>query len=368
MKIAEFFAELGVVGSEKTIGSLTQIDKGFVTIAGSSLEAKAAMIGALYALERMFSASGTIGTGLSQFTTLTGRSAEVLQVYQRAANQVGVQNEDVTSSFKNLQSAMAKMVMGEGAPKGLGLMVKTLKDSGINVPLAEINKWISNPDALIQRLQQFAKVTSKPGMEAFRNEVLRSFGVSDPMIVALSKGAFSPEKMKGFNVYSQNQIESLQKIKAEWGNVFYKIEKFFGDLNSKHGREIVGTISDLTDVVLRLAKALEVLGEDLGVFKFISNLAKDLNSESKEGAKNYRNWRKDQSSIDPSGRGGILEFLDRLKGDYSTSPSSNSTSVTVNQSFAFGENGDPNAENIMRLHKQAASDAYFQKAGARKKN
>src|SRR5580698_7170089 len=186
MDIGSLFLNLGVRGTDKTVGALTNVKKGLSETASLSLEAKAGIVGAIYALERLFATSGKAGTNLANFNAVTGESVKTLQQYQYAARQVGISNEDVEGSFKGLQSAMTKTLIGEGAPKGLARV--GLLTGGISQQ--DIKKFAEQPQLLIQRLQEYSKKETNIGL---RNETLKSFGISEGMIAALSRQAFRPD-------------------------------------------------------------------------------------------------------------------------------------------------------------------------------
>src|ERR1700744_4238817 len=104
MDIGSLFLNLGIKGSEKTVGALTDVKKGLGELGSMSLEAKAGIVAAMYALEQLFATSGKAGTDLTNFNAITGESVKTLQQYQYAARQVGVSNQEVEGSFKTLQS------------------------------------------------------------------------------------------------------------------------------------------------------------------------------------------------------------------------------------------------------------------------
>jgi hypothetical protein len=256
MKIAEFFAELGVKGSEKTLGALSGVKKGFGEITSLSLEAKAGMVAAFYAFEKFMSASGQAGTGLTNFTSLTNLSAQSLQQWQYAARQAGVSGEDLTGALKAVQSQMTNMLLGKGAPEGLGLVASTV---GFDPNKARDTFYV------MKQLQQFAqKVPADVG-----NQVLKSFGVSEGVISAMRRNVFRPEVFKKTPAYSGTEIAALDRANIAWGNLGQKIAMAFGHFNALHGNQLAKDISLITTQTIHLVEALTRLSERLKVFEYL---------------------------------------------------------------------------------------------------
>lgn len=263
--IAELFVTLGVKGSDKTLSSIDSMKKGLKDTASVSLEAKAAIIGAMYALERLFAASGQAGTDLTNFNASLGVSAQTLQQYQYAARQAGVSNKETEATFKSLQSTMTKTLMGEGAPKGLARV--SMLTGGITAE--DIQKFAKSPQLLIQRLQEYAAKETNAGL---RNEVLKSFGIGDQMAAALSRQAFRPNVLQQAPTYKDSEIQQLDKANIAWSNLGTKIEMAIGHFNAQHGGQLVGDISKMVDEVLKLAGAFEKLSEKAKLFEWLDKI------------------------------------------------------------------------------------------------
>lgn len=221
----------------------------------------------MYALERLFAASGQAGTNLTNFTAEVGVSAKTLQQYQYAARQVGVSNQAVEGTFKSLQTSMTKTLMGEGAPKGLGRVALKLGD----ILPQDILEFQKNPQLLLQKLQQYAKAEENIGL---RNETLKSFGLGDDMIAALSRGAFTPQTLKKAPTYSDNEISQLDKANIAWSNLGTKIEMAIGHFNALHGGQLVNDINGIIIPVLKLAEAFMKFADSAKLFDKIDLVLK----------------------------------------------------------------------------------------------
>lgn len=262
MNIGELFVNLGVKGADKTIGALSNVKKGLGEIGSTSLEAKAGILAAMYALERLFAASGTAGTSLTNFNSLLGVSAQTLQQYQYAARQMGVSNQEVEGTFKSLQSTMTKTLLNGDAPKGLARLSLLTGNLG----RGDLLKFQQNPELLIKRLQEYAQKEQNVGL---RNETLKSFGVGDGMAAALSRGAFSNSSLSKAPTYSDREIGALDKANIAWSNLGNKIEMAVGHFNARHGTQLVDDISKITTQVMKMIEAFTILAEKLKVFELI---------------------------------------------------------------------------------------------------
>ncbi len=265
MKIADLFVDLGVTGNEKSIGAIAGMRKGMGDLSSTSLEAKAAIIGAMYALQRMFAASGQTGTNLNQFSQLVDTSTKTLQQYQWAAQQVGVSNQEMAGTFLSMQDAMNKIILNEGAPKLLAQVHQLTRDFGD----FDILEYQKTPEKLIQRLQAYAMRETNTGIA---REALKSFGVSDAVFAAMRQNAFRPEVLNRAPVYTDSEIKSLSRADAAWKNLGTSIEMAFGRFNAKHGEELVANIEKIVKSVIKLSESFMTFAERIGLFDKITKI------------------------------------------------------------------------------------------------
>lgn len=257
----ELYVSLGVKGADKTVGAITQVKDGLKGIASTSLETKAAILASIYALERLFEASGKRGTALENFNQLTGVATKTIQQYQWAAQQVGVSNEAVSNTFVNLQKKMTDTLLGKGAPEGLGMLARTL---GRNISAEEIADWQKHPEKEMQVLQEYAH---KEQNIPLRNKVLESMGAGQEIIPALDRNAFTPQALNKAPTYSDAQIQQLDKARAAWANLSTTVEMMFGKLNAKHGLEFVKDIQKLLPPIEKVINALVTFAEKIKLFE-----------------------------------------------------------------------------------------------------
>lgn len=314
MNVGELFVNLGIKGSEKTVGALSGVTKGLGEAKSMSIEAKAAILGAVYAFERMMQNSGRAGTDLTNFAALTGLSAKSLQQWQWAAMQAGDTTEDFTSSLKGVQSAVNNMLLNKSAPEYIGMITRNVKNFDPS--------RLRDTFYLMQKLQEAAQ-----NMPAdLGTTMLRSFGLGDPTIAAMRRNAFTPEMMAKAPTYSDGEVKQLDKANIAWSNLGNKIEMAFGHFNAKHGGQLVADISKITDQVIRLAEALEKVAEDLKIFAGISKaLGFIADAVGVVGQENYFNKKKPDRKQEGA-LGGVLDWRDKIDSAFLqllTSPKGN---------------------------------------------
>lgn len=257
-QIAELFVALGVKGTEKTINAMASVKTGLGNIASVSLEAKAAIVGAIYALERLMSASTQRGTELSNLNALTGISVKQLQQWQYAARQAGESNEEFTGSLKSVYDKMAQMKLNKGAPEGLDIVAQTVG--------FDVKKAYSDVFYVFEQLQKFAHSNVPTDIQ---NQILKSFGVSENTIAAFRKGVFNATNLKSAPLYSGLETKQLTATGVAFDNLETKVSMFFGHFTAKNGQDIVKTLSQVADQALRVATAFERIADKLQIFSLI---------------------------------------------------------------------------------------------------
>jgi len=264
VNIADLFINLGVKGADKTVNALAVTKKGVGDLASTSIEAKAALVGAFYALEQLTAASGHAGTEFTQFELLTGQSAQTLQTWQNAARQAGESADDLKSSFMSVQSGISNMLLNGTAPQGLAMMAKYSKDF--------------DPTKVRDTFYMMTK-----GVEAIKNmsakdlanPLMESMGFTKTFIASARSGAFDPSKMKAaekMNHYSPGEVKNLHQADVAWMNLGDTFQKAVGHFNAKEGVNLVKQITPLVGQVLKLVEAFEKLAEKLKIFQVIGKV------------------------------------------------------------------------------------------------
>lgn len=259
MTAGELFVKLGIKGSEKTIQALTGVTKGMGEISSMSLEAKAAILGVVYTMERLMASSAQTGTNLVNFGQYTGLSIKQLQQWQYAARQAGVSSEELTGSVKTVQNAMTNMLLGKGAPSGMAMVAKTV---GFDVKRARDTFYV------LQQLQKFAQRVSPD----VGNAMLNSFGLSEGTIAAMRRNAFRPEIMNRAPTFGDREAGQLDKVNVAMSNLGTQIQMAFGHFTAKHGIQFVNDLTKVTTEVIKLAEAFIKLAETIKLMQWVGKI------------------------------------------------------------------------------------------------
>lgn len=250
MTIAELFVQIGVKGDGSVKKSLGGVNEGLGQIQSSALLAKAGLLAVVYGIERLTSGAAQRGMELQQFAAATGLSAQELQKWQYAARQFGVQGEEVAGSLKSIQAAMTSMILGKGAPEGIGIIARMV--GGFDPARARDTFYV------LDKLKEFAKVAPPD----IGSSILKNFGVSDSMFQFLRQSNLDLNKIKPSLIYSDREIAQLAKVDAAWNNLFNTVKMFSGHIAAGFGLEAVGRLSN--------------------AFRFVSSLTKDIANLSAE--------------------------------------------------------------------------------------
>lgn len=256
MKIAELFVGLGVKGADTAGKALGGVKTGLSDVKSMSFEAKAAIIGVIYGLERLMSQSAQMGTGLSNFNALTGIGTKELQQWQYAARQAGVSGEELTGSVKAVQTTMANMQMNKGAPEGFAMVANKV---GFDMKKSQDTLYVMG------QLQKFLADKSIPA--AVGNHMAKSWGLSEGTMAAMRKNVFTEDNFKKAPTYSDKEVGTLNKVDVAWSNLGQKIQMAMGHLTAKHGMTLVKDVDKLAVSLLKLVDALIKLGEQTKILE-----------------------------------------------------------------------------------------------------
>lgn len=359
VKVGELFVNLGITGAGKAVDALGSVGKGLGSLKDASLEVKAGLLALLYGFEKLTSQSLAMGNSLTNLSTLTGKLPQDLQKYEVAAKLAGVAGEDAASSIKSIQKAMFDMSAGKGAPEGLGFL-----ETAVGFDPAKARDMFY----VIDKLQQFAKV-APPDVAQW---VTKSFGVTEGMLIAMKRGAFTQERLGEASkfTFSNKEDEALARGQREFTKLGLIVEKAFGDLTAKHGVQIIHQLTEMTAQVVKFTDALVTLANNLKIFKAITMVFEgwaDIFKLINEGVDGMKN------AIKGTDTGVKLPFMqpqnnigqNMLKGNFEpllNKPSigTTGTNITVNQGGLHFSHDGTDHQQVARSHRQAASHAFRQ--------
>lgn len=261
MTIAEFFVEVGVKGTAKATSALNSIKSGLTDVSSSGLAAKAAIVGVVYAVERLTLGAAQMGTTFKQFENFTGISAQGLQRWQYALTQSGVVAEETQKNIENVQQTMGKLLLGEGQPKGYGILQSLV---GFDITRAKDTLYVMG------KLREYLKADSNITRA---NEVGQSFGLSPAVIQALRTTTVDLDKISKNQLISDSTIDRLNKTNIAWMNFWRTLKLFQANLVSDYGISAIKSLSNAFKVVVDTGVAVSKLTKDFTILKDVAIVA-----------------------------------------------------------------------------------------------
>lgn len=264
MNVGELFVSIGVKGANQVVGALGGVSRSVKETAHQSLLLKASLVGAVYATQRLFSESNKIGVSLTNFAAQTQLSTKTLQQYQYAAELVGVSNEEMLGTFKQLQGVMTEAQLGK-ISTALGQILRLTGSTD-----ADLGKFAKDPALFLQKLQGFA--TNERIPIGLRNKFLGELGIGAGVQGALFRGAFDPKILGRAPTFSSREIKGLDSANQAWVKMFKDIEMSVGRFNAANGAQIASDIGKIVNALLKLGDALTKLAKQLGLFEGLTAL------------------------------------------------------------------------------------------------
>lgn len=387
MQVGEMFVKLGIKGDASATKGIDKVRGGLEDVKKMSLQAKAAIVGVVFGLQRLMTGSMQQGVALQQFANFTGMSTKALQQYQFAARQAGLQNEEITQSVVGMQSAFAQLKLNKGPQEYLGYFATTLKEIGKDF---DYNK-MEDAFYTMQKMREFVE-GGGTGQIDIDNQILQSLGATQGMIAGFRGGAFNENILNSAQVYSDKESKALSNVNAGWVRLGETVQKAVGRMNVKFGGQLIQDLTKITESVVKLTTQLLLLSESSGAFgrlsKAIENVANLIDLVSgiagEEGQKSSSAWgsaldevKKNPNRFNPQ-QGGILgalsqlfpagtngvqlaqSRLDRLNAMPTPGlPNSQSGTTTFNQTLNFQNDGS-NAQDVGRASRNGVLEAYQQ--------
>lgn len=269
MKVGELFVSLGVKGSEKALGAVGGMRTALNDTAKMSLEAKAGIIGAMYALEQFLSKGTDRATGLENMSAVLGVSVQRLQQLGNAALESRTPLETVTQTLLTAQQGLAKLnAEGQTMP----WMARFIQFSGAFKlgpnPFMYLQQHI---EELPKFIQQYADVEKDPAM---RNYVLNQLGFGG-LTAAVARGNFRPDalaraaKMPSLTAGETTQLDQLRVQMAKLNE---QIEISLSKTMLKFGPGMFGDIKKVVGEFLQLTDAAATLAKEMGALKIIGTV------------------------------------------------------------------------------------------------
>lgn len=243
MTAGELVINIVMKGGEKAKASFEDLGKGLKKVQSSSLEAKAALVGVIYAFDRLISMAGAQGAALASFANLTGQSTESLQRWKLAFQHTGGAAEEMEGSVKSLYSALARQNAGMGGISGFGF---------INNQMNMDQNRVRNNDVfyVMDQLRKFAN--TQKGKTGLGTEQLRSFGLSDNVIAGLRNKDFSPDSVSKGLIIGDKEQERLNRMNMSLNDFWTSLKRFGTQQTEIFGPDVVKNLNGALHTIEKL--------------------------------------------------------------------------------------------------------------------
>lgn len=251
MKIAEFFAELGIRGATQTTKALGGVLGQFKELRGMSLEAKAGIFGAVVGLEELTRRSVEAAMQLHNFQGASGLSTDRLQELGYLAEINGVKVESLTNSILGLQNAQAALRLGIGIPQGAVYF-------GLNQN--------QNPEQMYQEIVRKIRALPHDEREIGNARYMASTLGFDPAMFSAAR--IGTQSLKGFTdqmKLSEEETQKLFSLSQEFSKFWLTVK---GQTNKTLADDLAGPIAS---VVKTFSTAVVEVGELVKDFKKITD-------------------------------------------------------------------------------------------------
>jgi len=187
-----------VQGSEKTEGAVKTVVDGFTQLKTEALEAKVAILAALYGIEKIATGAGQWGTDLQNFSTVTGISTTKVQLLGLEFMKTNASIHDVEDSLLGIQKKMEDLYHGKGVPPYLLNMVDTMNKLGYHFQRGKggtdtAKYYAEHPEDMLQFINDFLGEKAKGRIK----RVTRSFPTSSGRAVSSRTRTSSRVSTKG---------------------------------------------------------------------------------------------------------------------------------------------------------------------------
>jgi len=347
VKVGELEIVVSLKGASDVGTGLTHVHDGMQDVKSMALETKAAILGVIYGLEQMASQSLHAGLGLQKFGNLTGLNTVVLQKWQYALQQSGVEASETESAIVNLQSKMAEVIV-----KGTGVtgMQPVFEAVGID------EKRIRDTYYVLGKLREFAQ--SHQATPDITRTLMQSLLPPD-VIQALMTGTFNPENAPKSQIYGDRTAQGLAQSQIALTNLKTKLEHEFGQLTVKFAPTLIPDIDRLATSIFHLVDAFSQLLIRLNAIKAINSIFSGWSQLFQTAADLIPSSTNKQTLLPSSSN---LDYFLRnsLTGILGTAPVGTKTLINNSNTTVHAHGMDANemTKLIKDTHSKATSNAF----------
>ncbi len=283
--VGELFISLGVKGSEKTLSAFATVQTGLGNMKSMSLETKAAIIAAVYAIEQLTSHSNQMGTAFVNAGAELGIPIKILQQYSNAAQLAGVSTQELFSNLGQIQNKLKSINVNEGVPKWMGRIQDVLHHA---FTAEEVEKYAKNPQAFLSEIiQPYARAEKDIPWRNLTLDQWLNGGMKDAVI----RQKFNQKSLNTISPLSDHQMQNLDDNRRRFAEISLKIQKDFDTLNASDGMtHFTESLLHLVDALdklekrfhwlERIGKAFDFLGGEVDILSWAGRLISGENPES----------------------------------------------------------------------------------------
>jgi hypothetical protein len=247
--VGEFFVNIGIKGGGEAFKALASIKNALSDMSAGGIAAKAAVLGAVYALEQWTSQSAAYGNNLSNFATLTGVATTKTQQLAEAIREATAQDGTATaqSFITGFQSKVAAWHM-KGTPMAEA-MHRFASATGY-----DINN--QDPFVLIAAGQKLMQNPNSGYSKGDLNEMMRQMGFDPLLIVTAEKFKDDILKIKK-NIESPGTVAGNDKVMHQWSDFWKRLEVIRDVLTAKWGLPVITELNYGLTILQGWEKSLE---------------------------------------------------------------------------------------------------------------
>lgn len=236
INIAELFVRVGLTDENVVLKGLKKVGEGFKAAASEAWQMKAAVVGALYGLERLTKNASQEGLELRKFADTFGLSTEKLQEFQIRLREWDAE-EDLQPAIIGLKKAITAAQFGQADSDML---------AGMNMFGIDPFK-VESEFEIIERIGN--KIKSTSGAE--RSKALfgaSKLGISDNLFQGLANTDFKKAIDKSL-ILTPKQIATLSDINKEWKQFWWNMQRFGTSAVAAYGGAFIGSLSNTVKIL-----------------------------------------------------------------------------------------------------------------------
>ena len=255
--VAELFVDIGVKGADVAGKTLGGINDSLKNIGTSSLEAKAALLAALYAADKLFTTSANFGHNLEEFNRETGMSAIKLQQWQKALEPLGVSTDETEQAIRGLQKTMTDLAFNHAPNEKFSLLSQM---AGFTI--ADASK-LENLFPIFEKIRAYTQKAYKtPGEKPIANAILAdAVHISGTLAQGLANLPKNPEQM-GIKVLNQHELDNLEKLYKTIIKIKQELKLLQDQFAATFGPTLAGNLAGALKEIENIFTAISAFNKD----------------------------------------------------------------------------------------------------------